>query len=53
MKNRYSYIILGQYIVRDYTWKVMRNFNRKIYVYGNEALWDRAEKYGFTKVDLS
>lgn len=52
MKNMYRYFLVGKnFIVRSYAWKVSNDVLHQ-YLEVNKELFDRAEKYGYTKVAL-
>lgn len=49
----YSYFIVDRYIIRIYSWQVKRHPGRfATYLQTNEALFNRAKKYGYKTVTL-
>ena len=53
MKKQYRYFIVGKWIIRTQAWKVAAHPGRyKTYHETCEALWNRAEKYGYEPWDV-
>ena len=52
MKKLYRYFICGNYIIKDYAWKISSDVLRR-YLETDKALYDRAEKYGYIQINLT
>ena len=52
-KKMYAYFVVNKFIIRIFAWKVKAHPGRFVtYHRTNKALFDRAQKYGYTTVTL-